>query len=71
MLSELEAEGRRSAALTMTYRPDGGRLWRKSELFHNAGGELWKIIVDSAVTNEQDTSADELFNGAVHTLRTT
>ncbi|MGW3726008.1 serine/threonine-protein kinase [Streptomyces sp. NPDC000851] len=70
VLFEVEVEGRRSTALTMTYRPVGGRLWRKSELFHNAGGELWKIIVDSAVTNELDTGADELFNGAVDTLRT-
>ncbi|WP_040841275.1 hypothetical protein [Nocardia brevicatena] len=68
-LADTTVNGVKSVVLTMTFRGDGGQLWRKRELFYNAGRQPWKIVVDWAVDGTQDTSGDELFDGAVHTFR--
>jgi hypothetical protein len=69
-LSQEEVNGQPSVVLTMTFRGDGGQLWRKRELYYNAGRQPWKIIVDAAVSDAQNTSGDELFEGALSTFRT-
>jgi hypothetical protein len=69
-LSETEVSGRKGVVLTMTYRPDGVQLWRKKELYHNAGDQLWKLVVDWAIDTEQDTGGDELFDNAMNTFKT-
>ena len=69
-LTETTLNGRKSKVLNMTYRPEGGQLWRKKELYYNANGRLWKLIFDAAITNEQDTTGDDLFETAMRTLKT-
>ncbi len=69
-VSDALVNGRKSKALTMTYRPGGGELWRKKEVYYNADGQLWKLIYDSAIVNEQDTGGDELIELAMRTFKT-
>ncbi|BCK57647.1 serine/threonine-protein kinase [Nocardia wallacei] len=69
-LAEVEANGRPSMSITMTFRGDAGQLWRKRELFYDADGRPWRVIVDWAIDSELNTGGDDLFEGAVRTLRT-
>ncbi|TYK53289.1 serine/threonine-protein kinase [Actinomadura decatromicini] len=69
-LSDAVVNGRKSKVLTMTYRPEDGGLWRKKEVYYNADGQLWKLIFDSAITNEQDTGGDEILEAAMRTFTT-
>ncbi|PXX57634.1 serine/threonine protein kinase [Nocardia tenerifensis] len=67
-VSETHVNGRKSMVLTMTYRGDGGQLWRKRELYYNSDRQPWKLVVDWAVDSEMNTGGDELFDAAVRTF---
>ncbi|WP_280361050.1 serine/threonine-protein kinase [Nocardia wallacei] len=69
-LAEVAVNGRPSMSVTMTFRGDAGQLWRKRELFYDADGRPWRVVVDWAIDNELNTRGDDLFEGAVRTLRT-
>ncbi|MQY23896.1 serine/threonine-protein kinase [Nocardia macrotermitis] len=69
-LSRMRVNGRTGIVLTMTFRGDGGQLWRKRELYYDSGHQPWKIVVDWAVDGAQNTDGDDLFEGAVRSFST-
>jgi serine/threonine protein kinase len=68
-VADTTVNGRAAKVLTLLFRGDDNRLWRKQEMYYSGNEGEWKIVVDYEVENYNDRVDQSLFLNAIRTFR--
>jgi hypothetical protein len=68
-IADVKVNGRAAKALTVIFRGDDGRIWRKQEMYYSGPEGEWKIIIDYEVSTYSERVNQSLFLTAIRTFR--